>query len=180
MKHALLISATLALLALGCQSENQPNEGEETVTSMRPLPEKMNAIESTVADIESGIDTLQERGPITVTRGDENWEVYAFYQGQDPCMVRALYPGGEQIYYFFDRRIVRLHEYANLEGGQIQERVFSYNEHELVEAKSRSANSRAALEEKPFKSYKSPYGEADFRLDVNQVNGSATSFIYGQ
>lgn len=174
------MSAALALLVLGCQSESQPNEGEEPIDTLRPLPETMTAIESTVADIESSIDTLQERGPITITRGDENWEVYAYYQGQDPAMIRALYSGGEQLYYFFDRRIVRLHEYANIEGGMIQERIFSYNEHELVEAKSRSAESKAALSEKAFKAYKSPYGDADFRLDVSQVNGSATSFIYGQ
>jgi hypothetical protein len=180
MKHALLMSAVLALLALGCQSEPRPNQDEEPESTLRSLPETMNAIESTVADIESSIDTLQERGPITVTRGDENWEVYAYYQGQDPALVRALYSGGEQLYYFFDRRIVRLHEYANTESGKIQERIFSYNENELVEAKSRNAESRAALEEKAFKTYKSPYGDADFRLDVNQVNGSATSFIYGQ
>lgn len=180
MKHALLIGMAVALLVSGCQSDSEPTEGEDTINTLRPLPETMNAIEATVADIEAGIDTLQERGPITVTRGDENWEVYAYYQGQDPAMIRALYTGGEQIYYFYDRRIVRLHEYANVEGGQIQERVFSYNENDLVEAKSRRAESRRALSEKAFKSYKSPYGEADFRLDVNQVNGSATSFIYGQ
>jgi len=180
MKHTLLMSAVLALLALGCRSETQPGEVEEPGNTLSPLPETMNSIELTVADIESSIDTLQERGPITVTRGDENWEVYAYYQGQDPALVRALYAGGEQLYFFFDRRIIRLHEYANTESGMIQERIFSYNENELVEAKSRNAESRTALSEKAFKTYKSPYGDADFRLDVNQVNGSATSFIYGQ
>jgi len=180
MKYSMLIGTALALWLTGCQSEAQPTEDGSSVNTYRPLPETMNSIESTVSEIKSSVDTLQERGPITVVRGDENWEVYAYYQGQNPAMVRALYTGGEQIYYFYDRRIVRLHEYANVDGGQIQERIFSYNENDLVEAKSRKANSRAALSEKAFQNYRSPYGDADFRLDVNQVNGSATSFIYGQ
>lgn len=180
MKQSWMISLAVGIFLLSCQSEAPQTESADPMNELRSLPENIAAIENTVSAIDVVLDTLQERGPITVTRGDVNWEVYAYYQDQDPALVRALFSGGEQLYYFFDRRIIRLQEFANLDNGQVEERIFSYNENEVVEAKSRKADSRDQLGSEAFSNYRSPYGKMDFRLDVNQVNGSATSFIYGQ
>lgn len=177
MKNTCMLILLMVSLLVGCQPNANPQQENTKGTG---LPESLPDIEDKVAGIQASRDTLQERGPITVTRGDENWEVYAYYEDQNPRMLRALYGKGEQNYYFVDRRIVRLHEFANLDNGQVQERVFSYNENQLVEAKSRTAPSRDQLAQQEFRPYESPYGEMDFRLDVNQVNGSATGFIYGE
>ena len=180
MKHSLIITLAMMVLICSCQTNEKQNETPDRLYELKDLPESLAGIEEIVMDIEAKQDDLEERGPISITRGDDNWEIYAYYIDQSPALLRAIYSGGEQVYFFFDRRIVRLHEFANLENGNIEERVFSYTENDIVEAKARVAESRGALQDIPFSAYKSSYGDADFRLHVNQVNGSATSFIYGQ
>lgn len=170
----------LSALFFACQPEKTADGEEKETTEASTFPASKNEIEGIVTNIRNGLDTMQERGPLTINRGDETWEIYAYYVNQDPKMLRALYSGGEQVYYFVDRRVVQLQEFANIEGGMVEERVFSYNEDVVVDAKARSAGSRSTLQEEEFEPYKSPYGKEDFRLDVNQVNGSAMGFIYGE
>lgn len=170
----------LTAMVLACQPNEQEKRDEQEDSQELVLPTSTGEIDSIVAEIRNGQDTMQERGPLSVDRGDETWEVYAYYAGQEPKVLRALYSGGEQVYYFIDRRVVQLQEFANLKNGDVEERVFSYNEEDLVGAKARRAASRLGLEQKEFGRYRSPYGKNDFRTDVNQVNGSAMSFIYGQ
>lgn len=167
-------------MVLACQPDQSGDGENENTGEESSFPASSNEISDIVTGIRNGVDTMAERGPLTVNRGDEIWEVYAFYDNQDPKMLRAISQGDEQVYYFVDRRVVQLQEFTNVEDGFVEERVFLYSDDEVVDAKVRRAASRLGLEEKRFSRYKSPYGDEDFRLNVNQVNGSATGFIYGQ
>lgn len=180
MKKITLCLLVLSGMILACQPDQSSTGNDENANEDSTFPASKNEIEAIVTGIQNSLDTMQERGPLTVNRGDDTWEIYAYYINQDPQMLRAISNEGEQVYYFSDRRVVQLQEFANVDDGFVEERVFLYNEDEVVDTKVRRAASRLGLQEKEFKRYRSPYGDEDFRLDVNQVNGLAIGFIYGQ
>ncbi len=196
MKNATVFALLLmALTLLTCQSDDAPGKevneeakaanpdlGVEGIVSAEKRESGLYSVREINAFLDSikmNYDSLLHKGPLTITRGDNNMEVTVSFVGYDPRIIHVQDDGMEHRYYLKGKKVVALQELLFQEN-LVRENLFHYSDEELLSAQTRTAITQEELTNATFAPYQSPYGDLDFRLKVTEVNISATKFIYGE
>lgn len=181
-KSSLLVA--LVSLSLGafsaCKSDNTNNQAsqESGIETPDAGPEVIADIDRRVADIGAGMDTLEVKGPITVTRGADNYEATAYFLNSEPLIIHSQFGGVNQWYYLYNRRVIMLRELLG-EGKGVVENKFYYSTDAVLLAETRKADAEPALLDARARKYR-PTGDDDYRMDVGAANSSGIGFLYGQ
>jgi len=163
----------VGVLVQACQSDISGSDQETA------LPESTRQIERIVASIREVQDTLTQRGPLSVARGDLNYEVRSMSRKQEPLIIRAESPRRVETYYLQNRQVIHYNELLIPGGnGPLTENEYFYSQDTLLSARTRSAAGQQALQEASFEKL-NLNSKAELR-SVEVVNTQAISFLYGQ
>jgi len=171
------------ILTSGCEGSTNPDEaaldqmdGEMTdkIPVYTDIRNYTNALDAQSAE-------LEKKGPITVTRDGQNYEVSVSFKDGEPVIIHAQTPMGrlESWYYLENRRLVMLKESGRMDD-TFFERQFFYEGDTLLSAIHRRAGQSGNLPDTRFKAYESPYGENDFRTMPADAFASAMEFLMGR
>ncbi len=144
------------------------------------IPRNQSDIFEFITNVEEAKDTMQQRGPITVSRGGDSIEVTGYMHGSQPIMVYARYPDKQEWYYLKESKLVFLKEMISASTGSstIVENHFFYNDSTLLGNRTRNAPSLDSLMKISFSAISEQAG--DYRFDPKKANESAINFIYGR
>lgn len=161
----------LSILALGfmaCENGGTPFD----ITSI-----DQNTL-ALINNIEANKDTMEERGPIMVTRDGEEVAVTGYFHGDDAMLIHIRHSDRDAWNYMQGLNVVLLKEFAPTKnGGAIIERQFYYNDSNLLGQRMRKAASLEELPDSPFQSLS--IKSKDGRYDPVYVTSSAVGYMYG-
>lgn len=139
------------------------------------IPRRDRAILGFIADVEAFRDTMEQRGPLSVTKEDEVVEVTGYFHGDDPMLIHTAHSNKTVWYYLQDNSVVLLKEITG--SGTFREEQFFYNETDLLGQRMRSAPSLDSLENSTFAAM--TIDSTDTRANPSAVTGRAMSYMYG-
>lgn len=173
-----------ALLVTSCQGTKDPNVAVTNVMKRNNLNSKIpvyNNIRNYVNEINAAIQELESKGPVTVERDGQNYEVRVSFKDGEPVLIYVQTPLGNQQswYYLENRKLIMLKELGR-EGPTYYENEFFYEEANLLAAISRTASKSKNLPERSFKEYKAEKDAYDFRVLPNDAFASAMEFLMGR
>jgi hypothetical protein len=169
----------------GCQSGvTDPDEAVTEVMKDNNLNSKIpvyRSIREYTSEINDTLQTLESKGPLTVERDGQNYEVRVSYMDGEPVLVYTQTPmGGVQSWYYLqNRELVMLRELGK-EGPVYYESEFFYEGENLLAAITREAGSSEKLSASTFSEYQAEKGAYDFRVLPNDAFASAMEFLMGR
>lgn len=170
---------------MSCQSgSSEPNEAVTEVMKDNNLNSKIptyTSIREYVSNINDSIQVLESKGPVTVEREGQNYEVRVSYKDGDPVLIYTQSPMGDlrSWYYLQNRELVMMRELGR-EGPIYYENEFFYEGENLLAAVSREAKESGKLSSRPFQEYQAEEGTYDFRMVPNDAFASAMEFLMGR
>ena len=180
-KFSLFILSSLVIFS-ACTSEEKAPEEESTSSSLITtveMPSDVSDIYKIVTDIEYTKDTMQKR-EMVIQREDNNVNVIGYFTKDTPLLIRAQYPGKEELYFMKNGKVMMLKEliFEGADTSRIVENQFFYNNTEVLSMRSRSAENLELLKNQSFNKI-DKMGE-DYRFFPAKANNSAIGFLYGQ
>ncbi len=182
-KPALLCLGLVALLMMGCQGTTDPDEAaidQMMEDKQDKLPVYSN-IRNYVNNINAELQTLESKGPLSVSRGGETYEVRVSYKDGEPVLIYTQTPmGGQQAWYYLENRQLVMLKETGRRGPKYYESQFFYQKDTLLAAIHREAGESRDLPNKSFKEYE-PSGQGnDFRTMPGDAYASAMEFLMGR
>ncbi len=173
----------LTFLVFACQGSNNADEAAINMM-MDGMKDKIPVFTNTkiyINTINEEIQQLESRGPLTVTRDGQNYEVRVSYKDGEPVLIHTQTPMGNQQswYYLEHRKLVSLMEVGR-EGPNYFENQFFYQGDTLLAALHRQAKKSKDLGSKAFQEYESNVEGIDFRVLPADAFASAMEFLQGR
>lgn len=174
-----------AFFMVACQSGHKDaNEAALGLMQDQSLNSKIpvyNSIREYTAEINNTIQELESRGPVTVERDGQNYEVRVSYKDGDPVMIYTQTPMGNQQTWFYlkNRELIMLRELGR-EGPVYYESEFFYEGEDFLVGITREAKESGNLPNRAFKKYEPEEGVVDYRILPNDAFASAMEFLMGR
>jgi hypothetical protein len=185
LKTGIWILVAFSFSLMSCQT-GTPDANEAGIEVMKDnsLNSKIpvyNSIREYTQGINDSIQVLESKGPVTVEREGQNYEVRVSYIDGEPVLIYTQTPMGEirSWYYLQNRELVMLRELGK-KGPVYYESEFFYEGENLLAAISREAKQSEGLSSSAFQEYQPEDGTNDFRVLPNDAFASAMEFLMGR
>ncbi len=180
---ALYFLALITVLMMGCQGSSDPDEAavDQMMKSQKEKLPVYTGIRNYVNGINTELQNIESKGPLSVSRGGETYEVRVSYKDGEPVVIYTQTPmGGQQAWYYLENRQLVMLKEIGRRGPKYYESQFFYQQDTLLAAIHREAGESQDLPERPFKEYEPSEGEKDFRTTPADAFASAMEFLMGR
>ncbi len=179
--HTLLFAIALSIAFYACEGSKNPEEVVQGQVENEAQAAVYSSINAYADSLESLRDSLQKKGPLTVTRGDTTLEVTVRYINNEPVLINAQAADGSYVaqYFLKDRQLLSLRE-TGRNGSMVYAREFYYENDRPIATLEKKAASFDQLPDEVYRTYKPEKPESDFRTLPVEAYKSAMNFIMGR